>query len=87
MSGRPSLAAERELLLAQCELDRLELAFAWHDLRRAVQPDHAASAHPWVGRALKLALPLVGAARARSLSRYLSVALIAWRVVGSLRSR
>ena len=85
MNPRPTLAAERELLVAQCELDRLELALAWYDLRRAVQPLDAASAHPWLGRAMKLVLPVLGAARARSASGYLSLALLAWRLVGSLR--
>ena len=85
--NRPALAAERELLVARCELDRLELAFAWHDLRRATQPRDVATTHPWLGRALKLVSPLLGAARARSTSRYVSVALLAWRLVGKLRRR
>jgi hypothetical protein len=87
MNGHPTLAAERELLVAQCELDRLELALAWYDLRRAARPRELASTHPWLGRALKLALPVLGMARARRASRYLSLALLAWRVVGTLKRR
>jgi len=87
MNAAPTLAAERELLVARCELDRLELALAWTDVRRAIHPAATAAAHPWIGRALRL-LPLVlGAARARSTSRYVSLALLAWRVVASLRRR
>jgi hypothetical protein len=87
MNPRPTLAAEREMLVAQCELDRLELALAWYDLRRAVQPPQIASAHPWLSRALKLLLPLLGAVRAARASRYVSLALLAWRIVASLKRR
>ena len=38
MKAAPTLAAERELLVTQCELDRLELALAWTDVRRAIHP-------------------------------------------------
>ena len=85
--SRSKLAATRELLVARCELDRLELAFAWHDVRRAMGAHDVARTHPWLGRALKFVLPVLGAARARGASRYLSVALMAWRLVGKLRRR
>jgi hypothetical protein len=87
MKATPALAAERDLLLAQCELDRLELALAWTDVRRAMHPSATAAAHPWIGRALRLLPLLLGAARARSTSRYVSLGLIAWRLVASLRRR
>jgi len=87
VKAAPTLAAERELLVAQCELDRLELALAWTDVRRAMQPAATAAAHPWIGRALRLLPLLLGAARARSTSRYVSLALLAWRLVASLRRR
>jgi len=83
----PTLAAERQLLVARCELDRLELALAWTDLRRAMHPSATAAAHPWLGRALRVLPLLLGAARARSTSRYVSLALMAWRLVASLRRR
>jgi hypothetical protein len=85
------LAARRELLTAQCELDRLELALAWHDLRRSLHLGAAGierdRGHPWLGRALGFVLPVLGATRARRLSRYVSMALLAYRVIGGLRRR
>lgn len=85
------LAARRELLSAQCELDRLELSLAWHDLRRSLHLGPTGiereRAHPWLGRALRFALPLIGATRARRVSRYVSMALLAYRVVAGLRRR
>ena len=87
MKPAPTLAAERQLLVARCELDRLELALAWTDLRRAMHPSATAAAHPWLGRALRVLPLLLGAARARSTSRYVSLALMAWRLVASLRRR
>jgi len=87
MKAEPAFADQRDLLVAQCELDRLELALAWTDVRRAMHPSATAAAHPWIGRALRLLPLLVGAARARSTSRYVSLALIAWRLVASLRRR
>ena len=85
------LAARRELLSAQCELDRLELSLAWHDLRRSlhlgatgVERDRG---HPWLGRLLAFVLPVLGATRARRLSRYVSMGLLAYRVVAGLRRR
>ena len=81
------LAAERELLVARCELDRLELALAWTDARRAMHPSATAAAHPWIGRAFRILPWVLGAARARSASRYVSLGLFAWRLVASLRRR
>ena len=89
MSGATNLDARRELLVAQCELDRLELALAWHDLRRVLRPDtdplHAARGHAWLGRVLGLVLPLLGVARARRMSRYVSLGLLVYRALTSLR--
>ena len=91
MMGVRDLAARRELLAARCELDRLELALAWHDLRRSLGTggDRAMAqrAHPWLGRAIALVVPLIGAVRARRMSRYISVALLVYRIATGLRNR
>ena len=88
MTSARDLAARRQLLTAQCELDRLELSLAWHDLRRSLhlraEGDEPARGHPWLGRALAFALPLIGATRARRLSRYVSLALLAYRIATGL---
>jgi hypothetical protein len=85
------LAARRELLTAQCELDRLELSLAWHDLRRSLHLGPAGierdRAHPWLGRVLGFVLPVLGATRARRLSRYVSLGLLAYRVIAGVRRR
>lgn len=91
MMGARDLAARRELLAARSELDRLELALAWHDLRRSLRTggDRAMAqrAHPWLGRAIALVVPLIGAVRARRMSRYISVALLVYRIATGLRNR
>lgn len=89
MTSASDLAARRELLATQCEFDRLELALAWHDLRRSVHLGGDAvtrgRAPSFIGRAIGLALPLLGATRARRLSRYVSIALLAYRIATGLR--
>jgi hypothetical protein len=87
MTTAADLEERRALLVSRCELDRIELALAWHDVKRAVYPDgRQRDQRPsWIGRALGFAIPLVGAARARRLSRYLSLALFVYRVATTLR--
>jgi hypothetical protein len=88
MSHATRLEARRQLLLQQCELDRIELALAWHDLRRSVHlggNGDGAPSHPWIGRLLGYVIPLIGATRARKFSRYLSLGLLAYRVATGLR--
>jgi hypothetical protein len=91
MTSARDLAARRQLLAAQSELDRIELALAWHDLRRSLHlradGNEPARSHPWVGRLLGFALPLIGATRARRLSRYVSLALLAYRIATGWRGR
>lgn len=88
MSPR-ALAERRALLVAQCELDRLELALAARDIRRALHlradGEDAARRHPWLGRFIGLVLPLIGATRAKRMSRYMSLALLAYRIATGLR--
>lgn len=89
MSTANDLATRRALLVTKAELDRIELALAWHDVRRAVFPPGdplgaARASHPWVGRVLGFVLPLLGVTRARRLSRYLSFALFAYRIAAGL---
>ena len=87
MTTAADLEERRALLVSRCELDRIELALAWHDVTRAMYPNARADDRrpSWIGRALGLAIPLVGAARARRLSRYLSLALLVYRVATALR--
>jgi hypothetical protein len=89
MSHAAELEARRQLLVQQCELDRIELALAWYELRRSVRlgadGEGEASSHPWIGRALGYVIPLIGATRARKFSRMLSLGLLAYRVVSGLR--
>jgi len=87
MSRRADLASRRALLVTRGELERLEIALAWSDVRRALRPDPDADArrHPWLGKAFGLAIPLLGATRARRFSRYLSLGLLAYRVATGLR--
>jgi hypothetical protein len=89
MSHATLLEARRQLLVQQCELDRIELALAWHDLRRSVRlggnADDDARSHPWIGRALGYVIPLIGVTRARKFSRYLSLGLLAYRIATGLR--
>jgi len=91
MTSARDLAARREILATQCELDRLELALAWHDLRRSLRigGDSVAGgrSHGWIARTLGFVLPLFGATRARRLSRYVSLALLAYRIAMGLRGR
>ena len=91
MTSAGALAERRALLVAQCELDRLELALAARDVRRALHlradGEDAERRHPWFRRVVGLVLPLIGATRARRLSRYVSLALLAYRIVTGLRGR
>lgn len=91
MSRLGDLDARRALLAQQCELDRIELALAWHDVRRSLRltgdGGESGAAHPWLGRALGYVVPLLGVTRARRFSRYVSLALLAYRVASGLRSR
>jgi hypothetical protein len=84
-----TLAERRALLVAQCELDRLELALAVRDVRHALHlggdRGGAERRHPWLGRAIGIVLPLLGATRAKRMSRYVSLALLAYRIVAGLR--
>jgi hypothetical protein len=87
MKAALDLATRRDLLVAQCELDRLEVALAWHDMRRALRPGgDELRGHPWIGRAIGMILPLLGATRSRRLSRYVSIALMAYRIATGWRT-
>ncbi|HEY1327846.1 MAG TPA: hypothetical protein VGI14_12970 [Casimicrobiaceae bacterium] len=91
MSYVADLEARRQLLLQQCELDRIEIALAWHDLKRSVHlgddTGDGPRQYPWLGRLLGYVIPLIGATRARKFSRYLSLGLLAYRIATGLRAR
>jgi hypothetical protein len=87
MTRSQSLAQRRDLLVAQAELDRIELRLAWQDVRNSVLPRRiAGSARSGsYARLLAIGLPLLGLLRFRrvvaSLGAALSIvrALRAWR--------
>jgi hypothetical protein len=87
MTRAADLDARRDLLVTKCELDRIELALAWHDVRRAVVPeaDHAQGSR-WLRKTLAVVIPLFGVARARRMSRYVSAALLALRLAIAWRA-
>jgi hypothetical protein len=89
MTNGRTLAERRAVLITQCELDRLEVALAYRDVRRALHlggdGEPVARRNPWLGRLIGIVLPLIGATRAKRLSRYTSLALLAYRIFTGLR--
>lgn len=90
MKRLDDLAQRRALLISRCELDRLELALAWHDVRRSLRitgDGDESAPRPWASRAMGLVAPILGVTRVRRMSRYVSMGLLAWRVATGLRKR
>ncbi|MBU6483399.1 MAG: hypothetical protein KGL70_05125 [Betaproteobacteria bacterium] len=91
MSRLDDLATRKALLVARTDLERIDLAVAVRDLADAFEPHPEAGRlgrmHPMVARAIRLAIPLFGASRLGLLARALSVGLVAFRIIGGLRSR
>lgn len=91
MSARAALAARRELLVARADLERVDVTVAARDLAETFHArglaGHLQRTHPFLSRALRLAIPLVGASRLGVAARAFSIALVAYRVVRALRGR
>ena len=83
------LAARKELLTAQADLSRIQLALAWHDIRNSILPPSDAplftGTHKAAAFIVGLAAPLIGRTRFARVLRYASIAMAIFRAVRSLR--
>ncbi len=90
MTGLDRLADRKALLVATAELQRLELALAWRDVRGVLHPAPSPERSVWArGKAatfLSFALPLLGARRLGRIVRVLSIGLRAVRAARSWRA-
>lgn len=91
MSAVARLASRRDLLVARADLERVDLTLAARDLSASFGSRGAAArfrgTHPLLARALRLAIPLIGASRLGVVARALSVGIVAYRVLRALRGR
>lgn len=91
MSRLAQLAQRKSLLASQADLQRLQIALAWREMRGivspSVAPERSAWARPKVAAFLGFALPLVGARRLARVVRLLSMGLMAVRAARNWRSR
>ena len=83
------LAARKELLTAQADLARVQLALAWHDMRSSILPSSEAplftGTHKAAAFIVGIAAPLIGRTRFARVLRYASIAMGIFRAVRSLR--
>jgi len=83
------LAARKELLRAQADLARMQIALAWHDVRSSILPSPDTplftGSHKTAAFIVGLAAPLIGRTRFTRVLRYASIALAIFRAVRSLR--
>jgi hypothetical protein len=84
------LAARKDLLTAQADLSRLQLALAWDDVRNSILPSPEAPAftasHKIVAFLVGIAAPLMGRTRLTRALRYASIAMGIYRAIRSLRA-
>jgi len=84
------LAARKELLTAQADLSRLQLALAWGDVRSSILPSAEApgftGSHKFVAFLVGIAAPLTGRSRFTRTLRYASIAMGIYRAIQSLRA-
>jgi hypothetical protein len=91
MTTREDLAARKELLMAQADLTRIQLALAWHDLTGSIFPSTETMSSYFVpsGKTaaflVGIAAPLVGRSRFARWLRYGSIAMAIVRAARSLR--
>jgi hypothetical protein len=80
----PRLEAEKAALVQRAELERLAIEAAWLDAHNAVLPRvdtaRAARAHTWLGRALRVAIPMFGIGRVSRTVQLMSVGLAVFRI-------
>ena len=83
------LAARKELLTAQADLSRLQLALAWGDVRNSIFPpaeEPAFAGSKFVAFLVGIAAPLIGRSRFTRALRYASIAIGIVRAIRSLRA-
>ena len=80
----PRLEAEKAALIQRAELERLGIEAAWLDARKAVLPPtdpiRRAGAHTWLGRALRVAVPMFGVGRVSRAVQLMTVGLALLRI-------
>jgi hypothetical protein len=83
MPTADELAARKDRLIAQCELDRMRVEHAVLGVREAASPflGWRAATHTFAGRALGFALPLFVAVRRHGLLRVASLAFGVFRTL------
>jgi hypothetical protein len=83
VSDALDLTERRARLVAACDLERMRVALAWRDTRRAIlppaDPRRQARFRPYVVRAVGYALPFVGFRRMGRVLRVAGAALALWR--------
>ena len=86
---RRELAARKELLTAQADLSRLQLALAWDDVRSSILPSSEtplfARSHRFAAFVVGIVAPLIGRTRFTRALRYASIAMGIYRAIRSLR--
>ncbi|HEX8739740.1 MAG TPA: hypothetical protein VF925_06320 [Casimicrobiaceae bacterium] len=91
MSARSELAVRRDLLVARADLERVDLTVAARDLVDSFGTRGAVGrfrdTHPLLARALRLAIPVIGASRLGVVARAISLGIVAYRIVRALRGR
>jgi hypothetical protein len=89
MSARSDLAIRRDLLVARADLERVDVTVAARDLVDSIRAHGAIGrfqdAHPFLTRALRLAIPVIGASRLGVVVRAISLGIVAYRIVRALR--
>jgi hypothetical protein len=87
-SNARDLAARKDLLAAQADLSRIQLALAWDDMRNSILPSAEA---PLFGASkaaaffVGIAAPLIGRTRFTRAVRYASIVMGIYRAIRSLR--
>ena len=80
----PRVEAEKAALIQRAELERLGIEAAWLDARKAVLPPtdpiRRAGAHTWLGRALRVAVPMFGIGRVSRAVQLMTVGLAVFRI-------
>ena len=91
MSALSDLAMRRDLLVARTDLERVDLTVAMRDLADSFGTRGAVGrfrdTHPLLARALRLAIPVIGASRLGVVARVISLGIVAYRIVRALRGR
>jgi len=91
MANLDDLAVQKQLLIAQAELERLKFALAAHDVRQViwprVDPARSARARSMAARVVNLATPIFGRSRVSAAVRGLSFGLVLLRVLRGFSRR